>query len=57
MFKKPMTITYFDIPELHMNNEIGFEFWKQLGMTPDYDIFDKKAIQVLINYKWRGFKP
>jgi hypothetical protein len=24
LFKKPMSISYFDLPELHLNNEIGF---------------------------------
>jgi hypothetical protein len=57
LFKKPMTISYFDLPELHLNNEIGFKFWKALGETPEFDLFDKKAIQILINYKWRGFQP
>lgn len=57
LFKKPMNIKYFDIPELHLNTPIGYEFWRQLGSTPESDIFERKVIQILINYKWRGFKP
>ena len=57
LFKKPMTIKYFDFPDLHLNTPIGYEFWHELGTTPEYDIFNRKVIQILINFKFYDLKP
>jgi len=56
MFKKPIDLNYFDLPELHLNTKIGQLFWYELGKSDETDIFDTKAIQILISYKWRGIQ-
>lgn len=56
-FKKPLSILYLDIPELHLNTEIGMEFWEAISDSTDLSLFDTKAVQILINYKWGIIKP
>jgi hypothetical protein len=56
-FKKPITIKYLDVPELHLNTKIGKDFWNAISESVDLSLFDTKVVQILINYKWSIIKP
>lgn len=42
--QKPMSIKYFDLPQLHLNTKVGWAFWAALGNSKDTEKFDKMSI-------------
>jgi len=56
-FKKPIEISYFDLPELLTMSKLGHEFWEAMSETDDLNLFDKQVVKIMINYKWKTVLP
>lgn len=39
-FKRTISIKYFDMPGLHLNTDVGKEFWNSLAGTEDLKLFN-----------------
>ena len=44
---------YFDVPNLHSNNQVGKQFIKALIEQPEIEIYSCYVVQNIINYHWR----
>ena len=51
-----MTLEYFDIPRLYDQTEQGMRFMTVLADAKKTEIFQHKAVQVLINQQWKYWK-
>lgn len=50
---KPQNLYYFDIPHIYRRTLEGYAFLKKLDEFEDKSIFNKKSIQVLIDFHYR----
>jgi hypothetical protein len=43
-FKKNIAINYLDIPEIHLNTNIGKEFFEAVSQSDDLRLFETKVV-------------
>ena len=47
-----MKLCYMDLQEIHEFSDLGKEFFDKMAETKNYDLFETKIIQNLIDFKW-----
>jgi hypothetical protein len=51
--EQEIRLDFVDMPNVHSyDNENAIEFFEAIAKTEDMDIFDRKAIRKMIEYKW-----
>jgi hypothetical protein len=51
-----MTLQYFDIPRIYDQTDQGDKFIQVLADTDNVDIFQHKAVQVIVNHQWEYWR-
>ena len=49
---RPMELTYFDLPMLHLHTEEGMDFMEALKENGSIEIFGKSSVQILVDEQW-----
>ena len=52
----PTDLQFFDIPLLFQDSKEGFQFIESLDQQKNVDIFSRKSIQRIINYRWKQWQ-
>jgi hypothetical protein len=50
--KEHKEIIYLDLPELHLNRKMGQRFITALANSNNMKLYEKTAIQILVNQHW-----
>jgi hypothetical protein len=53
LIERPIKVEFIDLPVIyHYNNEISGEFFRCLAETDQYEIFERKVVQKMIEYNY-----